>query len=206
MLRGPEMLSMDMAMDKSFAHELIKVGNEFAIDFLNAMYENGANSVCHTGEIYGVELLSPDQCHEFVVPYVKDLSRAIYDRWGQKTWLHTHGDYKPENAYKIIGEYVEEAKIAGFHPDEKHPPEWLQEKVKKKYHISVAGIMHGPGPLLNGPLTEIEAVTKNIIAKAGEGGGLMMAPSCEVPPDTPPEHFRKWVEWTHHYGRYPIRT
>jgi uroporphyrinogen-III decarboxylase len=205
MLRGPEALSMDMALDKSFAHELIKAGNEFAIDFLIAQYESGANSVCHTGEIYGVELLSADQCHEFVVPYVKELSKQIFKATGQKTWLHTHGDYKTEGGQAILKEYVEDAKIAGFHPDEKHPPEWLQENVKKKYKISIAGIMHGPGPLLNGPLSNIEEVTKNIVSKAGQGGGLMMAPSCEVPPDTPPEHFKKWVEYTHHYGTYPLK-
>ncbi len=205
MLRGPEMLSMDMALNKDFAHEMIDAANDFAIDFLGAMYESGANSVSHTGEIYGVELLSPEQAHEFVVPYVKKLSRAIYDKWGQKTWLHTHGDYKTEGGQQIIAEYVHDAKIAGFHPDEKHPPEWLQENVKKKYNVCVAGIMHGPGPLLQGPLSTIEEVTKNIVQKAGPGGGLMMAPSCEVPPDTPTEHFKKWVEYTHHYGTYPMK-
>jgi uroporphyrinogen decarboxylase len=204
MFRGPEMLSMDMALDPSFAHEMIKAANDFAIDFLEAMYENGANSVSHTGEIYGVELLSPEQCHEFVVPYVKELSSKIYKDWGQKTWLHTHGDYKKPDTEPIIGEYVNEAKIAGFHPDEKHPPEWLQKHVKEKYHISIAGIIHGPGPLLNGPLEEIERVTKDAIDKAGMGGGLMLAPSCEVPPDTPPENFKRWVEFAHTYGKYPL--
>jgi uroporphyrinogen decarboxylase len=204
MFRGPEMLSMDMALDPSFAHEMIKAANDFAIDFLEAMYENGANSVSHTGEIYGVELLSPEQCHEFVVPYVKELSSKIYKDWGQKTWLHTHGDYKKPDAERIIGEYVNEAKIAGFHPDEKHPPEWLQKHVKEKYRISIAGIIHGPGPLLNGPLEEIERVTKDAIDKAGMGGGLMLAPSCEVPPDTPSENFKRWVELAHTYGKYPL--
>jgi len=204
MLRGPEALSMDMALEKDFAHEMIKAANEFAIDFLRAMYENGANSVCHTGEIYGVELLSPEQCSEFVVPYVKELSKTIYSEFGQKTWLHTHGDYKTEGAYPIIGEYVEEAKIAGFHPDDKHPPEWLQKNVKEKYKISVAGIIHGPGPLINGPISEIDRVVRETVDKAGIGGGMMMAPSCEVPPDTPQENFKRWVQYCHEYGKYPL--
>ena len=32
MLRGPEAF-MDMALEKDFAHEMIKAANEFAIDF-----------------------------------------------------------------------------------------------------------------------------------------------------------------------------
>ena len=97
-----------------------------------------------------------------------------------------------------------DTKIAGFHSDEKHPPEWLQKNVKKKYHISIAGIIHGPGPLLNGPASEIDSVTKNIIDKASIGGCLMMAPSYEVPPDTPMDNFKRWVEVTHTYGKYPL--
>jgi len=202
--RGPEALSMDMALDKSFAHEVIKAANEFTIDFIRAEYENGANSVCHLGEIYGVELLSPEQSHEFVIPYVKEISNTIYKEFGQKTWLHTHGDYRTEEAYPIVKEMVEEAKIAGFHPDEKHSAEWLQKNVKEKFHIAVAGVIHGPGPLLNGPITQIETETKKIIDDAGNGGGLLVAPSCEIPPDVPPENVKAWVSTAHNYGKYPL--
>lgn len=202
LLRGPEALTMDMALDPNFAHELIKAANDFTIDFLRGMYENGANSVTHLGDIYGTEMLSPDQCKEFVVPYVGKISRTIYEEFGQKTWLHVHGDFMSEETYPVLKEFVETSRVAGFHPDEKHPPEFLQDKVKKVYNIAVAGIIHGPGPLLNGPLDAIEATTKNIIDAAAEGGGLMIAPSCEVPPDTPPENFKKWVQVTHEYGAY----
>jgi uroporphyrinogen-III decarboxylase len=129
----------------------------------------------------------------------------MYSEFGQKTWLHTHGDYKREENYPLVGEYVKNAKIAGFHADEKHPAKWCAEMVRDKYKIAIAGTIHGPGALLNGPLSEIERETKQLIDDAGRGGGLMLAPSCEVPPDTPPENFKHWVDVAHGYGSYPLR-
>jgi len=205
LLRGPEALTMDMILEPAFAHEMIKAANDFTIDFIRGMYENGANSVTHVGEIYGVEMIDANMSREFVVPYLEKISQTMYTEFGQKTWLHTHGDYQTEENYPLVGEYVKNAKVAGFHPDEKHSVKWCAEMVRDKYNIAIAGIIHGPGPLLNGPLEEIERVTKQLIDEAGRGGGLMLAPSCEVPPDTPVENFKRWVEVTHSYGSYPLK-
>jgi hypothetical protein len=42
------------------------------------------------------------------------------------------------------------------------------------------------------------------MTKIGDGLGTMMAPSCQVLPATPKEHFKTWVDATHEFGKYPL--
>ncbi len=203
MLRGPEALAMDMAQDPAFATELIEAGNQFAIDFIRAQYEAGANSVCILGEVFGVEMISAAMCERFVLPFVAEIADVVMKEFGQKTLLHIHGDFRRPKTYPLIGKFIQDAHVHGLFLDEKHSAEWLRDNVLSKYDIPVCVPIHGPD-LCGWTLPEIDAYVRDAVRCAAPQGRVMMTPSCEIPPGVPRDHFKQWVESTHDHGKYPI--
>jgi len=99
---------------------------------------------------------------------------------------------------------AKEAGVEGFHFDEFNPPDWIKENVVDKLGVSACIITDG-AKIASGPVEKIKGEVKDMISKIGEGLGIMMAPSCQVLPATPNEHFKAWVDATHEYGRYPLK-
>lgn len=203
MLRGPEALAMDMAQDPEFAKELIEAGNQFAIDFIRAQYEAGANSVCILGEVFGVEMISPLMCERFVLPYVAEIVETVRKEFGQRTLLHIHGDFKRPKAYPLIEKFIKEARVDALFLDEKHSAAWLRDNVLEKYDIPVCLPIHGPD-LCGWTLPQIDSYVRESLRSVAPRGKVMMTPSCEIPPGVPRDHFLQWVQSSHSYGKYPI--
>ncbi len=203
MLRGPEPIIMDMIEEPDFATELLQAGNQFAIDYIRAQYQAGANSVCILGDVVGVELIPPDMCERFVLPYVAEIADMVMKEFGQKTWLHVHGNFTKPDTYPLIEKFIKEGHVHGFYLDEKHSAQWLKDNIIDKYHVPVSISIHGPN-LNSWSLDEIDNFVKDGLAYAAPGGGVMVTPSCEIPSDVPKENFHKWVDSTHKYGTYPI--
>lgn len=204
MLRGPEPLIMDMVEDPDFAAEMVEAGTEFAIDILRAQYEAGANSICIIGDVFGVEMINPEMCEQFVLPSITKIADTIMKEFGQKTLLHIHGDFSKPAAYPLIEKFIKEGHVHGLFFDEKHSAKWVKDNVRDKYGIPVCIPIHGPN-LNSWSLDEIETFVKDTLGYAAPGGGVMMTPSCEIPPDVPKEKFLKWMQCVHKYGTYPIK-
>ena len=76
-------------------------------------------------------------CERFVLPSVAEVADTIMKEFGQKTWLHVHGDFKKPRAYPLIEKFVTQAHVNGLFLDEKHPPEWIKANVLDKFDIPV---------------------------------------------------------------------
>jgi len=193
----------DMSEDPDWVDEMCKVATDWSLDWIRAQYEAGANSVNFIADTMGTLMMSAKMCERFNLPNIARVVEAVKKEFNQSTWLHIHGDMKTAKAYQYLIRLVKEAGVEGFHFDEENPPDWIKENVVDKLGVPACIITDG-ARIVSGPVEKIKAEVKEQISMVGDGLGLMMAPSCQVLPATPNEHFKAWVDATHEYGKYPL--
>ena len=207
LFRKVEELTIDAMEVPEFVDEMCRAATEFCKDWIRAQYEAGCNSFCYLGDHFGTDLMSPKMGERFILPYLADTVEMVKKEFGQKTYLHIHGNFKGPKSYQLLERLVKEAGVAGIHLDEKHDPQWIKENIIEKLKVPAGIIVHGSDPLVCGPVEKIDQHVKEAIETIGSPGlGYFMAPSCQVLPDTPNEHFKAWVDATHKYGKYPIAS
>lgn len=204
LFRPNEAFLEDISEDPEWVDEMCKLATDWALDWIRAQYEAGANSVNFIAETMGTLMISPKDGERFNLPNIARVVETIKKEFNQPTWLHIHGDMKTPKAYSYLTKLVKEAGVEGFHFDENHPPEWIKENVVDKLGVSACIITDG-ARIVSGPIEKIRAEVKDWMSRIGDGLGVMMAPSCQVLPATPNEHFKAWVDATHEYGRYPLK-
>ncbi len=198
-------LTVDCIEDPDWVDELCQAATDFSMDWIRAQYESGANTHLTLNDSFGTELISPAMAERFLLPYVAQIAEMVKKEFGQKVFMHIHGDMKKPRSYAFLEKLVKEAGIGGLHLDEKHDAAWIRENIVKRLSVPAALIVHG-ATIASGPKEKIEAVVKETIEIGGPGGGVLMAPSCQILPSTPGSHFKTWVDATHRYGKYPLVT
>ena len=193
----------DMNEDPEWVDEMCKVASDFAMNWIRAQYDAGANSVTWIVETFGTLMMSPKMHERFNFPHICEVVEMVKKEFDQGVWIHIHGDMKDPENYKYFTKLVTETGIEGFHLDEAHPADWIKENVVDKFGVS-ACIVTENHKLVSGPVEEIRDEVKTQISKIGDGLGIMMAPSCQILPATPNEHFKAWVDAVHEYGKYPL--
>ena len=203
LFRPNEAFMEDMYEDPDWVEEMCTVATDWAIEWISAQYEAGCNSVCFTAETLGTLMCSPKMAEQFNLPQIARLVKEMRKRHNKATWLHIHGDMTRPKSYEYLKKLVAETGIEGLHFDEYNPADWIKKNVVDKLNIPACIITDG-ARIVSGPVERIRTEVKEQISQVGDGLGLMMAPSCQVLPATPNEHFKAWVDATHEYGTYPL--
>ena len=94
LFRATSDLTLDCAEDPEFVDELCQAATDFSIDWARAQYEAGCNTVFYLGDHFGTELISPKMGERFILPYVAQFVETIQKEFGQKTFMHIHGNMK----------------------------------------------------------------------------------------------------------------
>jgi len=205
LLRPDEALLEDMTEDPEWVDELCRVGTDFAIEWISAQYEAGANSAAMVAEGIGTVMVSPKMNERFNLENIARLVEELKKRFKQGTWLHLHGDISIPGNYRYLTRLITEAGVEGLHFDETNSAEWVKEHVIDKFGVPACVIVDG-SIIANGPVEKIREEVKDQISRIGDGLGVMMAPSCQVLPATSNENFKAWVDATHEYGKYPLKS
>ncbi|MHA1432062.1 MAG: uroporphyrinogen decarboxylase family protein, partial [Candidatus Freyarchaeota archaeon] len=58
--------------------------------------------------------------------------------------------------------------------------------------------------MLEGTPQDVKEACRECIRQAAPGGMYMLATGCEVPPETPLENLRAFMDATREYGKYPL--
>ncbi|UCF82556.1 MAG: hypothetical protein JSV50_15360 [Desulfobacteraceae bacterium] len=206
LFRPNEAILEDMFEDPEWVDEMCRVATDWTMDWIRAQYEAGANSVTFLAEVMGTLMVSPDMAERFNLENIARVADMVKKEFGQGTWLHTHGNMTNPKAYAYLTKLATQAGLEGFHFDEmNNPPEWIKANVIEKFGVSACIITDGH-KIVKGPVEDIKADVKKQIACIGDGLGVMMAPSCQLLPATPNEHFKAWVDATHEIGTYPLES
>ena len=193
-------LTVDCYEDPDWVDEMCQAATDFSMDWIRAQYEAGANTHLTLNDSFGTELISPAMAERFLLPYVAQVAQMVKNEFGHKVLMHVHGDMKKPKSYAFLEKLVREAGVSGLHLDEKHDAAWIRERVVGQLNVPAALIVHG-ATIAGGPVEKIEAVVKETIEIGGPGGGVLVAPSCQILPSTPGPHFKAWVEAVHRYGK-----
>ena len=196
----------DMFEDPEWVEEMARIATDWTMDWIRAQYQAGANSITFLAEVMGTLMVSPSMAERFNLENITRVARMVRQEFGRGTWLHTHGNMTNPKAYAYLTKLATEAGLEGFHFDEMdNPPEWIKEQVVDRFGVSACIITDGH-KIVKGPVEAIRAEVKEQISRIGDGLGIMMAPSCQLLPATPNEHFKAWIDATHEFGAYPLRS
>jgi len=189
--------------DPECVDEMCQLASDFAMDWVRAQYEAGANGWLYLADFWGTELISPAMAERFVSPYVTTMSEMVEKEFGQKTFYHVHGNMTRPKSQAWLEKLVKDANLLGLHLDKAHDAHWVKDVINDKMGIA-GGLPFRGGFLDKGPMEKIEEEAKKSLDIAAPGGGVIFVPTGQVLPSTPNEHFKGWVKIAHEYGRYPF--
>jgi len=202
-LHEVEKLSMAMIEDPDWVDDMCKAASQFAMDWIRAQYEAGANGWCYLADFWGTELISPAMAERFISPYVVEMSEMVQKEFGQRTFYHVHGNMTRPKSQAWLEKITKDANLIGLHLDKAHDAEWVKTIIKEKMGVA-GGLPFRGGFLDKGPLEKIQEEAKKALDVAAPGGGVIFVPTGQVLPSTPNEHFKGWIDIAHEYGKYPF--
>lgn len=199
-LYGMSNLLVDYLTNPEFVKRLARLVIDYKKRVMERAIEEGAD-ILLTGDDYAYRtapIMSPAAFKEFVLPYLQEMVDTAKEK-GVPFIKHTDG-----NLWPIIDMIVDTG-IDGLDPLE--PIAGMDiGKVKEKYgdRIALAGNIDCTELLTHGTEADVVEAVKETIAKAGVGGGYILASSNSIHPGVKPENYRTMVKAARKYGQYPL--
>jgi len=199
-LHGMNNLLMDYITNPEFVKRLARVVIDYKRRVMERAIDEGAD-IALTGDDYAYRtapIMSPDMFREFVLPYLQEMVDVAKDK-GVPFIKHTDG-----NLWLIVDMIVDTG-IDALDPLEPIADMDIGE-VKERYgdRIALAGNVDCTELLTRGTEGDVVEAVKETIAKAGVGGGYILASSNSIHPGVKPENYRAMVKAAREYGQYPL--
>lgn len=172
---------------------LIKVNEEFCVDWANAQLEAGATAIAYFDPVSSVSIIPREL---YLETGFKSAKRTLARIKGPTAMHMAAGRCLPiiDDLYRtgtsVIGTSVEE--------------DLAEMKAACQGKLTVLGNLNGIEMRRWTP-KQAEAIVKDAIAKAGSGGGFILSDNHgEIPWQVPDEVLMALSEAVHQWGRYPL--
>ncbi len=178
MMRGAEFLFRDCMLYPEKVKAALKPITEVLVEYVEAQCDIGVPVVAIDTLFASWNGLKKELWEEIEAPFAREVSEAIH-RKGCSVAVHNCGD----------GPYFD-AQIKAMEPEAisfaQLPDDCSNRKeLKEKYGDKVVLVGHVPTQLLiTGSPHEVIEECKREIEELGDGGGFILAPGCEYPPNT----------------------
>ncbi|MBD3183935.1 hypothetical protein GF312_16745 [Candidatus Poribacteria bacterium] len=199
-LYGMDNLLMAYITDPDIPKRLARIIIDYKKRVAELAIEEGADVIL-TGDDYAYRnapIMSPDIFRKFVLPYLQEMVDLAKEK-DVPFIKHTDG-----NIWSIIDMIVDTG-IDALDPLEPIAGMDIGD-VKEKYgnRIALIGNIDCTELLTHGSPDEVTEAVKETIAKAGIGGGYILASSNSIHPGVKPENYKAMVDAARKYGRYPL--
>jgi len=194
-MRGMEQLIYDTADDPDFVHAVMRFCTDYTKALGDAVLEaigEGNVGLFTTDPAAGCSVISPRLYRRFVQPYHEEVV-GYFKAAGTWTTFHICGYLDP------IMEDIISTGVDGVSIDEK-------SSLKKMFEVSrgkavVIGNVH---PLLfaDGTQADIEAAVRECLQVAAGESAYILSSGCAIPPGTPLENMRYFIEAASRFGGY----
>ncbi len=199
MMRGAQRLFVDCVRHPRRVKAALEVITEVLIDYARALCDAGVDSVMLDTLFASQSGISRELWVEMEGVYARRIAEEIR-RNGALVSLHNCGT-RPYLDLQL--EYMEPlmVSLADIPDDCSSLPE-LKEKYGKR--TAIAGLIPTQSILLEPPKGILETAREQIRALA-PGGGYILAPACEYPPNLDLANALAVVKAAELYGKYPIK-
>lgn len=196
-LRGEEAFLFDMAADPPLAQALAaKVADHITAVGVHALkrwnlQETGMWIYDDMASNNG-PLFSPRSFERILLPSYRRMIAAYRAAGASHIMLHSDGCINP------IVDMLVDAGIDGIHPLERRAgmdPAALRKRHPK---LILVGGMDNTGTLIHGPISAVQAQTRELI-ELGRNGGLVIG-AHSIGPDIPLEHVAAYLDTCHKHG------
>ncbi|MEA3253922.1 MAG: uroporphyrinogen decarboxylase family protein [Chloroflexota bacterium] len=184
--------------------ELIDRVNEivtnYELRFLKNCLEAGADIVMTSGD-YAVTkgpMVSRELTKRFLTPPLQKITALAHD-YGKPCCKHTDGNIWP------IYDIILDTGIDGINPiDPMAGMDMGDAKAVFGDKVCLMGNVSCAFSLVTGSTDEVRQETRDVIRKAGKGGGLIVMSSNSIHSGVKPENYVAMIEAIKEYGKYPL--
>jgi uroporphyrinogen decarboxylase len=199
MMRGAQALFIDCVRFPEKVKVALDVITEVLIDFVRAQCDTGVDGVMLDTLFAAQSGISRDMWEEMEGKYARRIADEIR-RWGALVTLHNCGN-RPYFDLQI--EYMRPDAISFADlPDDCDSMRELKEKYGGK--VALVGFVH-THEICSKDAGEIMEVAREQIKALAPGGGFILAPGCEYPPNAEFLNAMAMTRAARIYGKYPIR-
>lgn len=194
MMRGVERLFKDCILYTSEVKDALETITEVLIEYAKAQCDTGVNGVVIDTLFASWNGLSRDLWEKIEGPFAGEIADAIHQK-GKDVAVHNCGDgpYFDSQIHFMSPDIISFAQLPDDCSDRK--------ELKRRYGDQVILMGMIDTPLLSyGTPYEVMQECKVQIEDLDNGGGFILAPGCEFPPNAPLENARAVVRAAELYG------
>jgi len=178
--------------------------NEIAVNYqlryVKNSLEAGADIIFVNGDWAMTKgpMVSREFTKRFLAPHFQRIAELTHS-YGKICFKHTDGNIWP------IYDIIIDAGADGIHPiDPMAGMDIGEAKAKFGDKVCLLGNVSCAFVLVTGSVEEVQQETKEVIRKAGKGGGLICMSSNSIHSGVKPENYVAMVKAIREYGKYPI--
>lgn len=173
---------------------------DYHLKYLKNSLDLGADMVLVNGDWAMAQgpMASPEHIKRFIAPHFQEIATYAHNR-GVPCLKHTDGNIWP--IYNIIID----AGADGIHPiDPMAGMDIGEAKAMFGHRVCLMGNVNCATTLCSGTIEQVRQETREVIRKAGKGGGLICMSSNSIHSGVKPENYLAMVKAIKEYGEYPL--
>ncbi len=189
-LLSAENMMIALLTDRDKVHRLMEWGTKSAITWSVSQIRRGCDAIKVSSPWVGGGLISPDDYREFVVPYERELAKAVRAEGG---FIYTH-------TCGAISDRLEMMMDCGINGLEcLDPPPLgnvqLDDAIRRtKGRIFIKGNIDSVNTLLDKGMAGVRADVKKVVETGAPGGGYICSTACSIAPHVKPDNIKAMVE------------
>ena len=171
-------------------HKLLEYFTPRLAAWAVAQARRGCDAIKISSPYAGGSFLSKDMYAEFVVPYEREIARAVKQE-GAFIYTHTCGSIGDRLGLMV------ESEIDGIEcldPPPLGDVELEEAKEQVGGRIFIKGNLDSVNVLLRGTPEQVVDATRRCLRAGSPGGGYILSTACSVAPGVPPSHIKLMVD------------
>jgi uroporphyrinogen decarboxylase len=175
---GIEALLSALVEDRQLILDVLGFAAELCVSMLAYQADSGASAISIADPVSSVNVISAEFFETFSLPYLKRVTAALKPR-GLPVMLHICGDTTSR---------LEPVKKAGIDIFSVDSIDLKNALSVARGHYTVFGTLSPVEALERATADEVYARAAALCRAAGPDGGFILAPGCDLTPDTPAEN------------------
>jgi len=191
----------DMVRNPDIIDRVNEIATNYQLRYVKNCIDVGADIVFVNGDWAMTKgpMVSREFTKRFIVPPFRKIAEYCHSR-GLPCLKHSDGNIWP------IYDLMIDAGADGLHPiDPMADMDMADAKGVFGDKACLLGNVSCAYSLVSGTVEEVRQETKEVIRKAGKGGGLICMSSNSIHSGVKPENYSAMVETIREYGKYPLR-